>query len=77
MLGRIAKIVGYTKAPKATYMLRHPVKGALALRASRQGVNRAALTGAGAAVLALPLGWWLMKRRGSQDATAHTYNQAH
>jgi hypothetical protein len=76
MLGRIAKFVGYTKAPKATYMLRHPVKGAIALRASRRGLNRAAV-GAGAAALALPLGWWLLKRRGADPAAAHLNSRTH
>jgi predicted amidohydrolase YtcJ len=27
MIARIGKLVGYTKAPRATYMLRHPIKG--------------------------------------------------
>jgi hypothetical protein len=63
MLARIGKLVGYTKAPRATYMLRHPVKGVRMWRASRRPVNRVAATGAGAAVLALPLGAWLLRRR--------------
>jgi hypothetical protein len=72
MIGRIAKLVGYTKAPTATYMLRHPVKGVQALRASRRGMSRAAVTGAGAAVLALPLGYWLFSRR-SQETQQHQH----
>jgi hypothetical protein len=63
MLGGIAKVVGYAKAPKATYMLRHPIKGVRQWRAARQPRNRAALASAGAAVLALPVGLWLALRR--------------
>ena len=63
MIGRIARLVGYRKAPTATYVLRHPVRGMKALRAARQGMSRTAVTGAGAAVLAVPLGYWLLTRR--------------
>jgi hypothetical protein len=63
MLGGIAKVVGYAKAPTATYMLRHPVKGVRQWRAARQPRNRATLASAGAAVLAVPVGLWLALRR--------------
>jgi hypothetical protein len=62
MLGRITKLVGYTKAPRATYVLRHPIKGAKLWKASRRPLNVRALTGTGAAVLAFPLGFWLARR---------------
>jgi type II secretory pathway component PulM len=63
MLAGITKLVGYTKAPKATYMMLHPIRGVRQWRASRQPRNRATLAGAGAAVLALPVGLWLALRK--------------
>jgi hypothetical protein len=70
MLARITKLIGYTKAPRATYIMRHPIKGVQAWRAARRPVNRAAITGAGAAVLALPMGLWFLRRRGQQQHTS-------
>lgn len=63
MLKSIAKLVGYTKAPKATTVLLHPVKGTAALLAWK-GVKNAegkakALVGA---AVALPLLAYLVRR---------------
>lgn len=71
MLKKIASLVGYTKAPRATYLLKHPVKGPknlLALRGAKslmktRGAAIAAGVAAGAA--ALPLA--LMARKKLQD----------
>lgn len=71
MLKKLASLVGYTKAPRATYLLKHPVKGPknlLALRGAKslmktRGAAIAAGVAAGAA--ALPLA--LMARKKLQD----------
>lgn len=57
MIGRIAKVIGYAKAPKATFMLRHPVKGTKTLLAVK-GAKGLVTTRAGAALgamVAVPL----------------------
>ena len=58
MLKKIALMVGYAKAPKTTYVLRHPVKGTKALLAAK-GAKALVTTRAGAALstlVAVPLG---------------------
>jgi len=65
MLGRIAKLVGYAKAPKATFMVRHPVKGTKALLAAK-GAKGLFTTRAGAALagmVAVPVGIMALRRR--------------
>jgi hypothetical protein len=60
MLGRIATLVGYSKAPRATFVMRHPVKGTRALVAAK-GIKGLVTTRAGAALSAmalLPVGIW-------------------
>lgn len=52
MIGKLAKMVGYAKAPKATYMLRHPVRGTKTLLAAK-GAKGLLTTRAGAALGAL------------------------
>jgi hypothetical protein len=52
MLANIAKVVGYSKAPKATFMLMHPVKGTKALVASK-GIKGLVTSRAGAALAGL------------------------
>lgn len=59
MVGKILTAVGYVKAPKATTMLKHPVKGASALiayKAARKAAPARARRAVGAAValLAVP-----------------------
>jgi hypothetical protein len=49
MLKRVAKLVGYSKAPKASFMLMHPVKGTKALVAAK-GVKGLVTSRAGAAL---------------------------
>jgi hypothetical protein len=62
MIATLGKIVGYTKAPRATYVALHPVRGFRAWRASRRGINPVKAVGVGAAVLALPAGLWALRR---------------
>lgn len=57
MLNRIATLVGYARAPRTTFMLKHPVKGTKALIAAK-GVKGLVTTRAGAALgamVALPV----------------------
>lgn len=65
MLRKVATLVGYNKAPKATYVLRHPKKGLAALAAARaarhSSTARRAMT-LGAAAVAVPFGYWLFNR---------------
>lgn len=64
MFAKIAKIVGFTKAPKATLMLLHPIKGTKALVAAK-GAKGLVTTWPGAmlgAMLAVPLGIWALIR---------------
>lgn len=57
--------VGYTKAPKATFLLRHPVKSASALlawRAAKRAAPRTrAVAAATAAAVAVPVLWKTLK----------------
>jgi len=65
MIGRLARIVGYTKAPKATFMLRHPIKGTKALVAAK-GLKGLVTSRAGAtlgAMLIVPLGLATLRGR--------------
>lgn len=71
MLKKIATMVGYAKAPKATYMVKHPVKGTSALLAAK-GAKGLFTTRAGAvlgALIALPLGLLALRGRGSKKET--------
>jgi hypothetical protein len=65
MIARIAKFVGYTKAPKPTFMALHPVKGTTALVAAK-GIKGLVTTRSGAvlgAMVAAPVGLWALMRR--------------
>lgn len=69
MMTKIAKLVGYTKAPKAMYMARHPVKGTKMLVAAK-GMKGIFTTRPGAvlgAMVAAPVGWWALRRRRGND----------
>lgn len=68
MLSKVLTAVGYVKAPKATLLLRHPVKGGAALmayRAARRSAPqrrwRAMMAGAAAAA-AVPLVVGMLRR---------------
>jgi hypothetical protein len=68
MPNKLARFVGYAKAPKATYMLRHPVKGAKALVAVK-GARGLVTTRAGAVLggmAAVPLAFFAMRGRGNR-----------
>jgi hypothetical protein len=65
MIAKIAKFVGYRKAPKATFMALHPVKGTTALVAAK-GMKGLVTTRSGAvlgAMVAAPVGVWALMRR--------------
>jgi hypothetical protein len=64
MIGKLATIVGYKKAPKATFVLRHPVKGTKAYLAAR-GLKGLVTGRSGmvlGAVAAVPVGLWAYGR---------------
>jgi hypothetical protein len=66
MLSRIATLVGYAKAPKATFIIRHPIKGTKALLAAK-GAKGLFTTRAGATLagmVAIPVGVMAFRRRG-------------
>ena len=64
MMRKIASALGYAKAPKASYVARHPVKGAQALMACY--ASRSLLKGRSGFVMgtavALPLAYMAMRR---------------
>jgi hypothetical protein len=66
MVGDLVKMIGYARAPRASFVLRHPVKAVKAYRLRR---NLMKVTGPrialGAAALALPLGIALVRSRTS------------
>lgn len=68
MLRKLATMVGYAKAPKATFVLRHPKQGLTALAVAKGLKTRPArrvatgVLGIGAAALAVPLGLYLLNR---------------
>ena len=64
MIGKIANLMAYKRAPKATYVMKHPVKGTRALLAAKGA--RGLVTGRTGLVLgaiaALPVGVWAATR---------------
>jgi hypothetical protein len=70
MIGRIATWVGYSKAPKATYVLKHPVKGTKMFLAAKGA--KGLVTGRTGLVLgaiaAVPVGIWAASRMGGNPA---------
>jgi hypothetical protein len=70
MIGALGRFVGYSKAPRATFVARHPVKGFKAWRSSRRGFRPLAVMGVGAAILALPAGLWALRRGRNGGAAA-------
>jgi hypothetical protein len=67
MIGKIANLIAYKKAPKATYVLKHPVKGTKALLAAKGA--KALVTGrtglALGALAAVPVGLWAVSQMSS------------
>jgi len=65
VIGSILTMAGYPKAPRATFMLKHPVKSWKIVRMRRTMRHRLAdprfMAGLGAA-LALPIGLWVRGR---------------
>lgn len=71
MLGTIVNLASYRKAPRATFIMRHPVRAARIMKVRHDlrdafSPGRVAL-GLGAAA-AIPLGFWVRRR-----LTAHTH----
>jgi len=65
MLRKIATLVGYSKAPKATFIIRHPVKGTRALLAAK-GTKAVAKSRVGAALglaVLVPVGMLALRAR--------------
>jgi hypothetical protein len=70
MIGKLAVMLGYAKAPRTTFLVRHPKAGVVTLAATQalkesRTVRRVAgaLVGLGAACGALPaLAVWIAKR---------------
>ena len=64
MIGKLTKMMAYKKAPKATYMLRHPVKGTKQMVAAK-GL-KGLVTGRTGAMLgtlaAIPVGIWAARK---------------
>ena len=72
MIGTALKLIAYTKAPKTTFTVRHPVK-AVRLRKMTWDMRHAyapRVAAAGAAALAIPLGVWHGSRHGRVKAEA-------
>lgn len=67
MLGKLANVIAYKKAPKTTYVLKHPVKGTKALLAAKGA--KSLVTGRTGLVLgalaAVPVGIWAATQLGS------------
>ncbi len=70
-LGRMAKLAATMKAPRLTYVLRHPIRGPrnlLALRGAKSLLKTrgAAVTAAAMATtaVAVPLAAWALRNRG-------------
>ena len=80
MRKRIAKGVGYTMAPKATFAALHPKKAVYAKAAMwlidrvtperRRTHKRSIAAGIGAAAMTIPLGLWLGRRLMSERTEA-------
>jgi hypothetical protein len=65
MLKTVAKVIGYSKAPKASFMLMHPVKGTKALIAAK-GMKGLVTSRAGATLAGLvivPIGLAALSNR--------------
>ena len=64
MIGKIANLMAYKKAPKATYEMKHPVKGTKAFLAAKGA--KGLVTGRTGLVLgaiaAVPVGVWAATR---------------
>lgn len=64
MIGKIAKLWTYKKAPKASYVAKHPIKGTKALLAAKGA--KGMVTGRTGMVLgalaAVPVGLWAATR---------------
>lgn len=65
MLGELATMTGYVKAPRTTYVVKHPLKAMHMARVRRDIGDSFTPTRIGvglAALIAIPLGIWLGRR---------------
>lgn len=72
MIGTALKLIAYSKAPRTTFTMRHPVK-AIRLKKMTWDMRHAyapRIAAVGAAALAIPVGLWLGGRNGRQSAQA-------
>lgn len=64
MFGKLMNVFAYKKAPKATYVAKHPVKGTKAMLAAKG--SKSLLTGRTGLLLgalaAIPVGLWAVTR---------------
>jgi hypothetical protein len=72
MMKKLTSLVGYMKAPKATYLIKHPIKGPknlLALRGAKAMLNtkRAAMTAAGVVAGAAAIPMAILARKKMKD----------
>ena len=68
VFGAVVNAVGYARKPKATFVMRHPVR-AVRIMKFRRGVKHAftprrIALGIGATAVAMPLGYWPGRRMG-------------
>lgn len=68
VLGTVASFIAYGKMPRATFMVRHPVKTVKMVR-MRRNLRRALTSrrvalGMGAAAMAIPVGLWIGRKLG-------------
>lgn len=68
MFGAVVNAVGYARKPKATFVMRHPVRTFRIMKFRREMKHaftpRRIALGIGAAAVAVPLGYWLGRRMG-------------
>ena len=72
MIGTALKLIAYSKAPRTTFTVRHPVK-AVRLKKMNWDMKHAyapRVAALGAAALAIPIGLWLGGRNGRSASEA-------
>lgn len=73
MIGSLAKMMAYNRAPRTTFAVLHP-KQALKLRKLRRDMTRSPaprIAAIATAAVALPLGLWIGRRNGRNELHVH------